>query len=309
MKSKYRYNLLLYSVTTLVLLLLSASPVLASEIQGPVYMRQLTVFAEKQHEARNAVIEHRVVRGETLGIIAAKHNTTVPRIMADNGLVNSNFVREGWVLYIVKGDITVSQAAHNSGVVHKLVRGETVWDLALRYGVDMNNIIAANNINDPHRLRAGQEIIIPGAGFAAVKTVATSKNDLMIASRTVARTSSFTWPVQGRVSSGYGPRWGKFHHGIDIAAKTGTTIAAVAAGTVIEAGWRTGYGYMVRINHHDGWESLYAHASNVYVKNGQVVQKGERIAAVGQTGNATGPHLHLEMILEGTHKNPIKYLP
>jgi murein DD-endopeptidase MepM/ murein hydrolase activator NlpD len=279
----------------------------------PMYLRQLTVFAEKQQEARNAVVEHRVVRGETLGRIAGLYNTTVHRIMADNGLVNPHFIREGQILYVVKGEPTVQEAASQiadaAGAAHKLTHGETIWDLAIRYRVSMNDILTVNGISDPHRLQLGQQIIIPGTTVTTVTTIAEPKREVMVASRTASRTTGFIWPTQGNISSGYGPRWGRFHYGIDIASKTDTPIIAVAAGTVVDSGWRTGYGYMVRLNHHDGWESLYAHASKLYVKSDQVVQKGERIAAVGQTGNSTGPHLHLELIFEGEHQNPLKHLP
>ncbi|MBS4030345.1 MAG: peptidoglycan DD-metalloendopeptidase family protein [Clostridiales bacterium] len=282
----------------------------------PLYLRQLTVFAERQQEARNAVVEHRVARGETLGRIAVRYNTAVHRIMADNGLVNPHFIREGQILYVVKEEPAVkeapSQIADVSGAVHKLTRGETIWDLAIRYRVSMNDILVANSISDPHRLQLGQQIVIPGATVAAstvTTTIAEPKRDVVVASRTASRTTGFIWPTQGNISSGYGPRWGRFHYGIDIATKTGTPIVAVAAGTVVESGWRTGYGYMIHLNHHDGWESLYAHASKLYVKSGQAVQKGEKIAAVGQTGNSTGPHLHLELIFEGKHQNPLKHLP
>lgn len=324
MKNKYKHSFLLVSVLGLFMIFPGSASAFAGDTSAglvsadavmPIYLRQLTVLAELQQEARNAVIEHRVAQGETLGQIAGMYQTSVHRIMADNGLVNPHFIREGQILYVVKGSLAVkeepSQIADVSGAVHKLTRGETIWDLAIRYRVSMNDILTVNGISDPHRLQLGQEIVIPGATVTAstLTTTAEPKRDVVIASRTASRTTGFIWPTQGNISSGYGPRWSRFHYGIDIAAKTGTPIIAVAAGTVVESGWRTGYGYMIRLNHHDGWESLYAHASKLFVKSGQTVQKGERIAAVGQTGNSTGPHLHFELIFEGNHQNPLKHLP
>lgn len=121
-------------------------------------------------------------------------------------------------------------------------------------------------------------------------------------------TGSFRMPVSGRLSSPFGFRWGAFHAGIDLAAPTGTPIYAADGGTVVEAGWHGGYGYLVRIDHGNGFETYYGHTSKIYVTVGQKVAKGEKIAAVGSTGNSTGSHLHFEIRKNGTAKNPYNYL-
>ena len=116
-------------------------------------------------------------------------------------------------------------------------------------------------------------------------------------------------PMSGTITSRYGSRWGGTHTGLDIAAPTGTTIAACAAGTVTYSGNRgSGYGNYVKISHGSGVETLYAHCSKLYVKTGQKVEQGEAIAAVGSTGKSTGPHLHLEIRLNGVSHNPQLYL-
>ncbi|MDO5556072.1 MAG: M23 family metallopeptidase [Clostridia bacterium] len=116
-------------------------------------------------------------------------------------------------------------------------------------------------------------------------------------------------PVYGTITSRYGERWGNTHTGLDIAAPTGTTIAAAAAGTVTFSGSNGGgLGYFIKISHGNGVETVYAHCSQLYVKEGQTVAQGEAIAAVGSTGNSTGPHLHLEIRLNGTAQNPQLYL-
>ena len=115
-------------------------------------------------------------------------------------------------------------------------------------------------------------------------------------------------PTSGRLTSTFGQRWGRFHAGIDLAGPVGTPIYAADGGTVVEAGWHGGYGYLVRINHGNGFETYYAHLSKVYVSVGQKVAKGEQIAAMGSTGNSTGSHLHFEIRLNGEAKNPYNYL-
>ncbi|NLK22099.1 MAG: peptidoglycan DD-metalloendopeptidase family protein [Epulopiscium sp.] len=121
-------------------------------------------------------------------------------------------------------------------------------------------------------------------------------------------TGTFRMPVSGKLSSGFGSRWGTFHAGIDLAAPQGTPIYASDGGVVTEAGWHGGYGYLVKVNHGNGFETYYAHTSKIYVTVGQKVAKGEKIAAVGSTGNSTGYHLHFEVRLNGDPRNPYNYL-
>ena len=120
-----------------------------------------------------------------------------------------------------------------------------------------------------------------------------------------------TTPVTGTITSRYGvsSRIRKSNHtGLDISAKSGTDIKVVAAGTVISAKYEGSYGNLVKIDHGNGVETWYAHTSKMYVKAGQKVESGDVIAAVGSTGNSTGPHLHLEIRINGEHVNPQKYL-
>lgn len=112
------------------------------------------------------------------------------------------------------------------------------------------------------------------------------------------------WPVQGRVTSEYGNRWGRLHAGIDIAAPMGTPIYAAAAGTVIFSGQQSGYGNVIIIDHGGGFTTLYAHQSRLYAGDGQSVSRGDRIGAVGNTGRSTGPHVHFETRYGSSPRNP-----
>ena len=107
----------------------------------------------------------------------------------------------------------------------------------------------------------------------------------------------YIWPAQGVFTSGYGWRWGRLHRGIDIAAPVGTPIVAAAAGTVVGAGWHSGYGNLVKIEHLDGSVTYYAHNHRNLVTHGQKVKQGEQIAEMGSTGQSTGSHLHFEIHL------------
>ena len=118
-------------------------------------------------------------------------------------------------------------------------------------------------------------------------------------------------PIEGTITSRYGvsSRIRKSTHtGLDISAVTGTDIKVVADGTVISAGYSGSYGYLVKVDHGNGVETWYAHTSKMYVKKGDTVKAGDVIAAVGSTGNSTGPHLHLEIRIDGKTVNPQNYL-
>jgi len=102
-------------------------------------------------------------------------------------------------------------------------------------------------------------------------------------------------PVAGAISSGYGSRWGTFHYGIDFADQIGAPIKSVSNGTVIEAGPASGFGLWVRVLQDDGTTAVYGHVNDMYVQEGQRVNAGDVIATVGNRGQSTGPHLHLEI--------------
>lgn len=121
--------------------------------------------------------------------------------------------------------------------------------------------------------------------------------------------AGLAWPLRGPVTSGFGPRWGRLHAGIDIGAGSGTPIRAAKAGEVIFAGSYSGYGNCVIINHGGGLTTLYAHQSRLGTRDGATVSQGQVIGFVGSTGHSTGPHLHFETRVNGSPQNPRRYLP
>ncbi|MDO4545873.1 MAG: peptidoglycan DD-metalloendopeptidase family protein [Bacillota bacterium] len=111
-----------------------------------------------------------------------------------------------------------------------------------------------------------------------------------------------------RITSGFGQRWGRLHRGIDLALAQGSSIYAADGGVVYFSGWGGTYGNIVKIDHGNGMQTYYAHCSKLLVTQGQTVGRGQRIALVGSTGNSTGPHLHFEVIVNKTCRDPVNFL-
>ncbi len=128
--------------------------------------------------------------------------------------------------------------------------------------------------------------------------------------RIVAERAPFVLPVRDsfRYTSGFGSRWGRMHEGVDFAAPVGTPIYSTADGTVIYAGWLSGYGRLIKIQHDFGIETRYGHLSAIRVEVGQRVSRGERIGDMGNSGRSTGPHLHYEIRVNGQALNPMIYI-
>ena len=127
-------------------------------------------------------------------------------------------------------------------------------------------------------------------------------------------TGSFRWPCSGNVTSRFGYRNLKYsfastnHKGIDIANRKGTPIYASDGSRVVYAGWMSGYGYLVQIDHLNGYVTYYGHNSSLLVSVGETVHKGEQIAKMGSTGNSSGNHCHFEIRYNGVPKNPFNYI-
>jgi murein DD-endopeptidase MepM/ murein hydrolase activator NlpD len=134
--------------------------------------------------------------------------------------------------------------------------------------------------------------------------------DRMNIYRIAAQKMPFGMPVKSnfRFTSGFGTRWGRMHNGTDFAAPIGTPVYAPADGVVIHAGWSSGYGRLIKIQHEFGVETRYAHLSRMNVQKGQRVSRGDRIGDIGNSGRSTGPHLHYEVRVGGRPINPMIYI-
>lgn len=244
------------------------------------------VLVKKQKETL-----YQVKKGDTLWDISNKYNVKLEAILNINNLSKKSILKIGQLIRVpVQGTR-----------VHIISKGETMWDIATHYNVSTKKLIAFNKQKNPCCLKIGDVINIPKpvGRIAAISTPEPSRGLSGI---------SFSWPLLGTITSNYGWRKSGFHHGIDIAGEIGTPIRAAADGKVSYSGYKPIYGNVVFIDHADEKQTVYAHAQKIYIKEKQIVKKGQVIATVGISGKTTGPHLHFEVREKGKTYNPIRYL-
>lgn len=241
---------------------------------------------ERQDADRSVAAVPRVYvvqKGDTLSHIASRYDLNVEQLVELNNLSDDNHIIKGQVL-ILPGTV----------IPYQVGRGESLSLIAVRFGVPEEKLMEMNNLGDPDRLLAGQQLMIP-AGQGGPEGQVSRGLPL----------NQLKWPAVGWISSPYGMRDGSMHEGLDIAADQGQPVRAVREGRVVFAGPRGTYGNTVIIDHGNGLRTLYAHNSRVLVSEGQRVTAGQRIALVGSTGRSTGPHLHFEVLLNGTPVDPL----
>ncbi len=263
--------------------------------------------------------EYTVEQGDTLSSIAESQNTSLEKIMILNQLDNTSISPDQELEVPVSDqddDISVGRGGERyeepfeggessfsqqeETFTYTVQPGDTLSSLSARFDVDVSTIESLNNLRNS-QIFSGQELEIPGSE----ESRQISDLDRL----------DFRWPTSGRITSDFGQRShpltgeSDFHTGIDIAVSYGTPIYAAESGSVSFAGWQSGYGYTIIIDHGDGIETLYAHNSELKVNEGERVDKGEVVAYSGNSGTSTGPHLHFEIKEEGEHIDPLNHLP
>ncbi|MDI6751989.1 MAG: M23 family metallopeptidase [bacterium] len=248
-------------------------------------------FYSAQKEKKGIVWTQYVVQsGDNIWSISKRFKIDAATIIQTN-LLNSNKLRIGTALKI----------PNQKGILHKVKKGQTLWDIARAYHISLKKMQEVNDL-PTSLVRAGETIFLPGAKPLKAQLLPTWGS------------SGFIMPCAGRISSRHGwrvhPIFGNvaFHNGVDISAPYGSTVKAAAPGRVIFCGWRNGYGWTVNIRHSGGYETQYAHLSRIIVNSGDYVEQGQRIAAIGMSGQTTGPHLDFEVRKNKSIINPLSCL-
>jgi len=292
--------------------------------------------------------------GETVESIARKYGVPASALRQTNNLSETNAIRPGQRIVIPRyvsssaSALRAAKPAHVAQGVHVVAPGETMIGIAHKYGITLNALTRANNMQPFGKISVGQQLIIPGSHSVAVahapaappptpqvaqprtipaeKAIAsaaplqsarivtpetqTTTQSVATAAEPAGNLPSFRWPVKGRIIAAFGSKMdGTQNDGINLAVPEGTPVKAADDGVVAYAGNELkGYGNLVLIRHANGYVSAYANASEILVKRGDTIKRGQVIAHAGQTGNVTSPQLHFEIRKGSTPLDPTKYL-
>jgi murein DD-endopeptidase MepM/ murein hydrolase activator NlpD len=287
-------------------------------------VRQADPYTIIPDRPRRGVIEYTVQTGDTLFGIANRFGVSPESILWNNEETLKNEAGNVDPHKILPGTLLVIPPV--SGVLHIVQEGDTLESIAEAYKVTVDAIVVDaaqwNNLLEGRLPPAGSSLIVPG-GQREFKGWALPKATRSVASGAAAPalglcanvaggglqgSGSFMWPSNSHWVSGY--NYSAWHPGVDLAGRPGDPAVAADNGFVVYAGWsNVGYGNLVVIDHANGWQTWYAHLSQIYVTCGQDVWKGSTIGAIGSTGNSSGPHLHFETRYQGDLPNPWNVLP
>ncbi|MGI6711352.1 MAG: peptidoglycan DD-metalloendopeptidase family protein [Bacillota bacterium] len=272
--------------------------------------RLLTTGAEE-------IATHVVKEGESLWSIARKNNTRVADLKQANPWIKSERLDIGDKIKLTKVEpmlhvVTTIKCDETKEIPfevkvvsdNNLLRGKEKVEQYGQNGLKKFEylVVMVNGVEKDKQF-LGASVL-----SKSVPQVVHRGSKFMLASRSGDDGGRLMWPLRGSITSHFGSRWGEFHTGLDIDASTGDSIKAAEGGTVVDAGWAGNYGRLIKIKHGQGVETWYAHLSGFYVSSGDQVERGQVIGAAGSTGRSTGSHLHLEVRINGTPVNPLKYL-
>ena len=281
----------------------------------------LGYIAELLYSTKTAEVTYEVKKGDTWSQIAAKNDMTSAELLALNPGYNINKLQIGEVLTL---------SASVPYLTMTVVKQERYLD-DVSYNIEYSDCadVDQGDYQGTSKGDYGKADVMAKATYVnGEETERTILSSVTLkepvteyrlrgtkARPTWMPTGSFRWPTSGRISSYFGGRkspggiGSTNHKGIDIAVPRGTPIYAADGGTVTYSGWMSGYGYLVQIDHGNGYVTRYGHNSSLTVSVGQHVYKGQQVARAGSTGNSTGNHCHFEVRYNGVAKNPLNYLP
>lgn len=245
---------------------------------------------------------YKVEPGDSLFGIGEKFKISVDALKYVNGLTDSSVLKIGQ-------DITIPPV---SGLIHKVEKGDTLNSIASKYEVPAQAIADFNYVLDTSRLSPGTELVIPGAKVPEPVAPPVFVAPPVTGSTNYASASPSknycVWPSTVRIVTQY---FSWYHNGVDIATPWSgglPPLFACTGGRVVRAGWDPyGLGLHVRIDHGNGYETVYGHMSRLDVSYGQKISRGQMIGVMGNTGRSTGPHVHFMVKFNGVAQNPFSY--
>ncbi|MEK8127342.1 M23 family metallopeptidase [Paenibacillus filicis] len=286
---------------------------LVETVVQPGKIESPSAILERIIAGREQARTYTVLAGDCLSVIARNHDIALETLRANNPQVKGDLIRIGQKLQITvqqplltvrtvelitertkvpSGVVYQKDDTLASGVIQIVAQGKSGLKNVTIQSVKVNGVLMEEKA-------VAEELL-----EEPVQTIVKQGTKKMSGSGT----GKFAMPVlRGEVTSDFGLRWGKTHNGTDFVSEQ-RSIMASDGGSVSFAGWKSGYGNCIIIDHKNGYETLYGHLSKLHVKEGDAVSKGEKIGIMGSTGNSTGVHLHFEIIRDGAQQNPLKYL-
>ncbi|AWN21853.1 peptidase M23 [Deinococcus irradiatisoli] len=258
---------------------------------------------------------YRVQSGDNLTVIARRYGLTVAQLRAANPqLGNPSALRASATLHLPD--------AHKPATSHRVRSGENLSGIAAQYHLSLGQLIRANSgLSASKLVQIGKLLYIPARRVVTAAKVKSAparahRSGAVVRAASVRPPSgsSWLWPVQGWISSGFGERSldgdSEMHYGLDIVVPENTAVRAARAGKVIEsrADFARGWGWTIIVDHGDGWKTRYAHLSRNLARVGDTVVRGQIIARSGNSGRSTGPHLHYGTYLWDVPKNPLSLM-
>ncbi|MBN3524274.1 peptidoglycan DD-metalloendopeptidase family protein [Paenibacillus apiarius] len=258
-------------------------------------------------------VTYKVQKGDTVSSIAKKMNVSIQAIYTNNPSAGEEVLKAGQELDLTEAKplITVKTVeAYSEYIVtepQKIVKEDPEMrageSKVVRKGKQGLKRMSYRLVKDNGMLSneewIDQEVVEPAIPEIVIRGTKVVRGE---------GTGSFDWPVSGAtLTSGYGTRWGRMHKGIDMVSSD-RSIMAADEGVVVFAGEKSGYGNCIIVNHRNGYKTLYGHLSKIDINVGDIVEKGQDIGVMGNTGNSTGTHLHFEIHKDDEVQNPLKYL-
>ncbi|HAZ29424.1 TPA: hypothetical protein DCY43_01555 [candidate division WWE3 bacterium] len=263
--------------------------------------RNTALITIPENRQRTEYLTYKVEPGDSLYSIGNKFKVSIDALKYVNDLYDGSVLRVGQ-------DIMIPPI---SGLIHKVASGDTLESIARKYSVPSQAIADFNYLLEPSKLALGTELVIPDAKVP-VPVIPLPIIPSTIASGAAdpgAKHGWCMWPTTVRVVT---QNFSWYHNGLDIAASWSSAmppIYACSKGVVVRSGWDPfGLGLHIRIDHGNGYETVYGHMSRLDVSYGDSVKKGEVIGIMGSTGRSTGPHVHFIIKFKGTPQDPVKYI-
>jgi hypothetical protein len=244
----------------------------------------------------------KVKRGNSLYSISKEYAVPISSIIEKNKLTPPYRIHEGQSFVLL------------SPRIHILSKGQDLYKIAEQHGVSLSALAHQNKIKDPSQLKVGDPILLPASVSENAEPI--RKRRMMLFKKSLFRPppkragSRFERPVKGPVLAGFGKQGhGKYNDGINLAAKRGASVKAAENGIVVYSGQDIkSFGNLLLIKHEGGWLTAYGHLDKISVKKGDVINRGEKVGTVGDTGHVLKPQLHFEIRRRGKPVDPIFHM-